>query len=1399
MKTRIGLIGLVTLMCLTARATTVNFSTKAMIGGGQLNARLTISPAPGYALSVSGTNNMVGWTQTVPMTNGLASCWIEPGRYEVRIAGLNGYWTISVWDSPDPLTGAEVTVDLLAYYYPGQSATMTNAIGGTNNGVTSLASASAAGLMPTNLVVRTLNSALAHRAAMRTKIPMFIYPYAAGAPGATWQFIVGAAQYANTNGFVQHGYDTIVMQCGTVATNRNNLGDLQLEPTRFSIGVTNLVAMLATNGMKLGLQMQFSAMDNDTNCDCASYANGGPELMIGPTNAYRDGLTIGRWGMSHVWIGNPGNGTNETLLRYITDNFEAGLYDGAASIGSAMPTLDISFSAAWPHYKWLTETYNMVYSDLGLPGDPQTVDPRGLQLRYFDIIAQDGWLYTGDSVPTTYGFYPRNVDGRSWRTVDAMRFEFGMSCMESLPLAPNVAMPNSDESVVVTNDAAIAIGQDLLRSPAFVVSSNATSAVIGKRLMNGDVAVALWNLNTNAATAISINLLSIPGIWTNVVSVVNVFDGGQTTVTNALSATVNTDGLNLYRLLLTPTVAGLSGNYVGTSGGLSSNQVLLSATLNASSQVAASVVYAATCPVDLYVTNLVEWHKPDALNYTNGTATNWADSTSLHNDTTNVSNQPLFYSNVVNGLGAFLFTNSAYLVSKYFGGSLYTNFTLLVMYNQASAGTERIVDKGVTGSGWGLTAFGGIHTEMRANYANLDASQHAIGTWDIAGEWVNYPNMGVFDDGSTATSAIGIYTSGVWGDDAPWIGSTAGGGNYFTGWISEVMFWNTNLSPADLNYHSNYLYAKYKAPWPTLAIPINASPVASQAWVSNSTALLSVPNAFTAPQTFRDVTITGNFGVSNGNSTATLSNLVATGWATVHGYQTNLSDIYGTVFHGKADYAGSVSAGGITTNAGYGVFGTGAFSPAGSGGSTFTNGNVNGVVLTNIGGLSVGAGFTSTYTNEFRGTTLATNLTGTLNGNASTSSSSTNATYANIPNLTSSLMADVLGVDSTGHFTITGGANLVDWAQFGTNVLRGLGGGFTNGNVNGVVLTNIGGLQVGAQFASAYSNELHGTTLVTNLTVGGPQTNRSDIYIQGNGYFQNELTSAGFTNTALTPYRLKMTGIYNNEVSAAASGAVPINADGTATTSSQLNTVLTNLNGAIIQVGTVSSNSLDTLTKAQLALAGTSGNTNSGLNASQVASQISASNLVTSAQVGTQIGNSNLVTSAQVGVQIGSSNLITSAQAGAQIGSSNLVTSAKVGVQVGSSNYLTSASALTGANLTAGTVNSNSLDTLTMAQLALAGTGGSGVTNNQYLPGVPIANGSGFTNLTGATITGNLPLTTIDTSTGNYYYTITNGVTLAKTNALNTLYLVSNGITNSVVGVAWVEVRAIGTNYIWNY
>jgi alpha-galactosidase len=405
--------------------------------------------------------------------------------------------------------------------------------------------------------------ALALTGLARAELPMIFYPYG---PHASWSQVVGAAQWLNTNGYVKHGYNTIVMECGAFGATRAADGSIQLDPTRFPMGPTNLIAMLRTNGCYLGAQQQFYPTDNSTLCDCWDSID--PMIQIGPTNAYRDGFTIGQWGMSHIWIGCVTNVyQDEGMFRYLTENFAAGLYDGAACVNAPfMPSVELSYGiSVYPDYRWLPEDFNAIFANpAGLP-DPQTLKPTQLQAHYFSIISDCGWLYNGHCVPSIFGgCFGYNVDGASWRTVDAMRFEFGMACMESLPLAFNSVYPTAAESVIVTNDLAIAIDKDPLRAPAFIISSNSTSAVIGKELMNGDTAIALWNLNTNSSTSISVNLLSIPGILTNAVALVDIFDQTLTAATNTLSATVNKCGLNMYRLLAAPTVTGPSAGRLGS-------------------------------------------------------------------------------------------------------------------------------------------------------------------------------------------------------------------------------------------------------------------------------------------------------------------------------------------------------------------------------------------------------------------------------------------------------------------------------------------------------------------------------------------------------------------------------------------------------------------------------------------------------------------------------------------------------------------------------------------------------------------------------------------------------------------------------------------------------------------
>jgi alpha-galactosidase len=101
---------------------------------------------------------------------------------------------------------------------------------------------------------------------------------------------------------------------------------------------------------------------------------------------------------------------------------------------------------------------------------------------------------------------------------------------------------------IFKNPDAIAIDRDALCIPSRRVQSNADAQVWVKPLVNGDVAVALWNRNTNSVTAISIPLSVIPGLAGGTAAVLDVFDRLLTNASGTLSATVNANGVNLYRL-----------------------------------------------------------------------------------------------------------------------------------------------------------------------------------------------------------------------------------------------------------------------------------------------------------------------------------------------------------------------------------------------------------------------------------------------------------------------------------------------------------------------------------------------------------------------------------------------------------------------------------------------------------------------------------------------------------------------------------------------------------------------------------------------------------------------------------------------------------------------------------
>jgi hypothetical protein len=297
-------------------------------------------------------------------------------------------------------------------------------------------------------------------------------------------------------------------------------------------------------GCYLGLYFQTRAAS--THDECSSMATG-------PADAYRDGYAFGKWGVRQVWDGDISAWyyTDDVQFRYVSEAFHAGLYDGSTAAGwPYLPNSKVSCYGSLT-YRWVPEVWNGVYTRVPGGADLNTIGAQGWQDAFRYILSNYEWVLSDSSSPDLLGFpLYHSGDATHWVTPDTLRFAFGMECMLSMPLYVAGWPPTANEMSVFSNDAAIAVDQDMLRAPPSIVCSNASGMILSKALLNGDVAVALWNLNTKSATVMGTNLLCIPGVYARSVRVLDVFDGVMTSATNSLAATVNPGGLNLYRLLL---------------------------------------------------------------------------------------------------------------------------------------------------------------------------------------------------------------------------------------------------------------------------------------------------------------------------------------------------------------------------------------------------------------------------------------------------------------------------------------------------------------------------------------------------------------------------------------------------------------------------------------------------------------------------------------------------------------------------------------------------------------------------------------------------------------------------------------------------------------------------------
>lgn len=541
----------------------------------------------------------------------------------------------------------------------------------------------------TNILMHArINPAM--RMAAARPIPSGVYlPFAfAEADVTNWGY------YLLTNHLTDYGFVNVFIN-NNWCSNRLDANGVPIPRLDYyPNGLTNTIRILKSMGETLCLYGSVNPnglyFTNQPSYPNLSYSDRHPTIWA--TNAYACGKLWGSWGVRAIWL-DPGVVIGQNLPymavnenQYALEALAVGFDEGAAlafqhpvSIGADSMT-EINATTTPNSLYPFTNNYILgVQNGFDSHDQGDLIGNVSQIQRQFQSAVRNSPIVTSayggpvvSHIPT-YDSYRGYYSGATgWATTNHTRFAFYLDCLlSSWPIfgADNAFLgPNAAELVVFKNRAAIAICNDPVFSQVYdipIVPTNNSQKAYSRQLANGDVALCLWNLNTNATTDFNVRLLDIPGIWTNKVKVLDIGDGVITNFNDYAVTTVNTGGCNFYRL------------YAGPISELA-----------ASASASPPVIYSNL--LDIVTPTL--WLEPDdALaqgKVTNDVACMMPDRYSGYDFTS--ATEPTYLTNVVHGHGAWYFTNSAYGNAVTYIATP-TNYSLLVVYKTTVQADEQYV------------------------------------------------------------------------------------------------------------------------------------------------------------------------------------------------------------------------------------------------------------------------------------------------------------------------------------------------------------------------------------------------------------------------------------------------------------------------------------------------------------------------------------------------------------------------------------------------------------------------------------------------------------------------------------------------------------------------------------
>jgi alpha-galactosidase len=339
--------------------------------------------------------------------------------------------------------------------------------------------------------------------------------------------IKSTALAMHNNGMQAAGYQYVNIDDCWLLKNRNSAGQLVPDPAKFPDGISGTAAYVHSLGLKLGIYEDAGTMT------CAGYPG-----SLGHEST--DANSFASWGVDYLKYDNcyadgvnqTGNGGPSAQSRYTT------MRDALAATGRPIlfSLCDWGFQSPWT---WGANVGN-------------------------------SWRTTGDinaSFGSMLSIFHSNVGLASyagpghWNDPDMLEIGNGMSTTEqqsefslwsemAAPLiaGTNIANASSQTLSILTNSRVIAVDQDPLGKQGTELSSSGGLDVLAKPLANGDVAVALFNENSAAAT-ISTTTAAIGKTGSSSYTLTDLWTGATSINTSGvISASVPGHGTVMYRV-----------------------------------------------------------------------------------------------------------------------------------------------------------------------------------------------------------------------------------------------------------------------------------------------------------------------------------------------------------------------------------------------------------------------------------------------------------------------------------------------------------------------------------------------------------------------------------------------------------------------------------------------------------------------------------------------------------------------------------------------------------------------------------------------------------------------------------------------------------------------------------